>query len=354
MKKNVYRLINPRAKKKYVFRQRIKQAGFIIMGLAVLILLLGIFASWRAKKGDKPISELRYNAGNYGGKVTHLEAKKGEEPGLISKKDKEVYILVKEASDGNDTSVVRLSEKQYEKLQKKIKDSKDSVTVYGYTRYIDDAELKSSITDTAREFYPYEELTTANILGRVGAYYIDYFSSNNIFIILLYVKRAFVIWAVVLLVLGLAVYFCGDRMMKSFTGKQEYTNFGLGALDTEMNQLDAFWFDSINVYVTKNHVIGLGRGIKAVKTADIIWIYVKPVVLLDTQLYQNLFVVNNKGRRIKLSRSKWGNRTNGLILRELQTAGESIRKHNPDVAIGYSSEVQKEMEQKISALGGGK
>ena len=354
--KKVFLVKNPKAKKQYDLRKRIRLVGLCIMGFALLLLLLGVFSSWRAKKKEILFSTLMEQGG--GNRIVYLNVEKDAEPVEVmkDKKGKKVYCVVRDSDAVLETQrnkVICLSEKQLKKLSKKIKDSKDSVKIFGASTFIDNNDVKAGIAKTMQGLLPSEDINQGNIYRFVGAYYIDYFSSDNLFIILLFEKRGFIVWTVIFLVIGLVVFLTGRKMLEGFVKVKGNTNFGLGALDTEMNQLDAFWFDGLNTYATKNHVIGLGKGMRAVKYANILWIYTKPKVLLDTQLYQDVHVVDTSGKDIVLSR-KWGNRVNGQILRDLQSVGDSIKKHNPDIAVGYSSEVQNEMRPKIEALTGGK
>ncbi len=347
MSKNKYKMKNKKVKKAFILDKCFTYAGLFFLLLALLVGGLKVLKTKKAIDDMKPFREVISHGGLNDNSAVYLENKAKSEPILIMEEGKNAYALINVLDEYNNDEyfVLRLSKKDLDKLTEKVKSSAEPVRIEGYTIYMDNETLQEKTAEKLVDLFPYMTIEKGRVFGIVGAYYTQKVS-DNIALKYFEIGRSGIIAAIVLLVISLILLIVGKRLKKKSISFVAYSETNPVVLDREMGELETQWFDTLGIYATKNYIISIGLRMYVAKYANIQWIYSKEKVLLETNLYDDVVLMDKKGKLHRIARVNWGGTKSGRVRIEMQQLYDAVHKHNGDAFFGYTPELEKMMYEK--------
>ena len=339
MKAADYTFKNDRAKKVFIAPYVVKIIGLVLLGISVVVLLSNLLKTDTEVRREKPYKEMLLSEDQGVNKVVSLDVEKGTKPVTIKEDGKYRYCFVKV---GNEYFLVRMTEKQLDKLSKKLADSKTNVKVTGYTKKVND-ELKTRMAPFIAENVPGTDAVPTTVTRYTGQYYTVY-QKDKFYVMLFSIglkrTKAFII----LVVLGVLFLIVSKKLKKKAIRFAANSTVNYAALDFEMNAVESFWFDTLKVYATKNYLIGFGPVIHVIKYSNLVWIYDHQQELFKQPAFHQVKIMDVKGKLMNLSTCTFGNGRNGRITLEMRQLEENIRKHNENVEFGFSMDTKLKMQ----------
>ncbi|MBR0132905.1 MAG: hypothetical protein IJM14_07485 [Lachnospiraceae bacterium] len=337
---------NPHAKKALKGHKKTLTIGLILLLAGVGLI---VFSLIQAKKGidnPKSFSEITHRGG-HSGEIVTLNVTFIFDP-FASRENskKESYSF---ATDGEDYYIIRVTEKELEKLQNRIEDEGE-IEITGVTRKISDDKLIEHACTflNAKGIFP-GKISKNNFKGYVGAFYLDY-SKPTAFSMMFSSLSFLPFMAIAFMVIGLLVILAGYSNLKKFKKLGGVDGSEIARLDAEMNAPNALWLDDLQAYATSNHVIGLRKGVSSVKYEDILWFYMIQHMTNGIKDYRMLNYLDKTG--VEKTLTTVPNRKNNeeSVAGQINMLQQKIWENNNAVIIGYSPEIAAQMKAKAAEL----
>ena len=337
---------NPNAKKMLKGHKKRLIAGIVIMLIGAAVLGICLMVAKKGIDNPKSFSELTHKGGN-SGEIVSLDVTFLFDAFASRENSKnENYCF---ATDGKDYFMVRVTEKELDKLQSEIED-KGTVTFYGVARKISDTKLIETACTflNAKRFYD-SKISSSNYKGYIGAFYLDY-SKPGVISMLFAVEGIFAFLGIGICVVGLLFLLSGLLNMKKFKKIGGADGSEIARLDAEMNSPNALWLENLKIYATANYVIGFNKGINAVRYDEVIWFYTVQHLTNGRQDYRLLNLLDKTGVEKTIGSVPNNKKTDGAVEEQINRLEQKIWENNQQAVIGYSPAIAAEMKTKAAEL----
>ncbi len=337
---------NPHARKTFKGQKKKFIIGLVFMLAGLGLIVFSLMVAQKGLKNPKSFSEITHRGG-HSGEVVSLEVTFVFDPFASREKSKnENYCF---ATDGEDYFVIRVTEKELDDIQSRIS-SDGKVKLTGVNRKISESSLIDAACNflNAKRFFP-GKIGKSNYKGYIGSFYLDY-AKPNAFSVMMTSVNFLPFIGLVFVVLGLIIGLVGFSSLKKFKNAGGMDGSEIARLDAEMNAPNAVWLDSLSIYLTSNHVIGLDRGFWAARYEDIVWFYMVQHSTNGIKDYRMLNVLDKTGAEKTLSNVPNRKKNEESVAMEINELEKTIWENNQSVVIGYSPEIAAQMKAKAAEL----
>ncbi len=321
-----------RFKNKEIIKILKKQTINLIISLVFLFISISLIATRiylenKAKKASIYLNNVIENLNNRPNVYSNLNLYAIETFVAEStlNKDLKIYIV----SDDKHYFLATMNSKLYNKI--KAHDfTKGPYKIYGLSTKVD-ANLKKIIMDA----YSEEDFTDQDFYNLYGGVYIDTSYSNKAFPILLILGIFSLIISIGFLIKYIISKTKINRDLKRINDND------LKRIETELKSSDTLKYPENKLFLTKNYIINLNKGLKVITYDNIIWAYEN--LIKGKGKNKNILLMNKDGILITVANFKNNDENEAKIINILT----KINEKNKDILIGFSSENLKKAQAKI-------
>ena len=324
---------NERINKEYRKAMTSVIIGAILLFLAVALLGISVVKTLSNKKNAEHLNEVMYREEQRENQIAYLDvtgfyqfASYGDDLGYYIAYDEDYYYIIS------------IKEKDWDYFAKQF-DSKDVITLWGYTKLIPE-EAKSYAIEALNEEYPDENITLSDFENIFGDLMLEAGRDASVKGLGGWIKLGgtYLGGAFLAALFGLITLLLGSNNRKSFAVLQDDGFSGNRIMD-EMNDPASETYDNGALYMTENYLVDTKGSIKAIPYQDIFWMYVTSHRTNGIHDYNYLNVVTKDGRTFNCFNSKAFGKKNRENTEESHTAIiNRLLEKNPDIRVGYVQE----------------
>lgn len=330
---------NVNIKKEY--KKKIR--GIII---SVVLILIGLGCKYLSDIEVKKINKNRKDLDSIitsdvkdkANKLAYLDVKAKPFLLAVSKSTKNKYYIM---SDGEFLYIAYMSPEDYKKLNVDSITEK-SIRVEGMTKYTSKEIQKFAIDAYNEGLEEDKKITSSDFNSYFGAVYLDMTkkASDEITLPLILFIATLGIGNIMLIVTLISLFVFAKSINKLDEMK-------INELDNEMNDSTAFYYSKVRLYLTKNYIINFNGSFRAIKYADILWMYPYEVRRNGVKVSQSIKILVNDAKTYIIATIDVYTKKSKAVYDEIW---DTIASKNKDMLLGYTSENIKTMNKKIKEI----
>ena len=313
--------------------------GFILLGLCLVCIMWGIFASRDAKNNMVSFHDVIVNQNNKEDVLAYVDS--DIFPYLFASYENatEKYYLIR---DKDYMYIAYMSNEDYERLKDEslYTDGKTEKLV-GVSTLIP-TDVKKLAIETVNELWPDEEITMADFDNYFGSVYLD-MTSSEIDVAFWQIFLAFIFGMI-----GFVFIFTGLICNKRFTKNIKKLSVAEKAkIDAETLDKEAFYYNNIHLYLTPNYVILMDSTFQAIPYTDFLWLYKIEQRVNGIKSTNSIVGVANNGKTYRIAVVPALTKKYMEVYEEVF---DTIAKKNEEMLIGYTAENSKIVREKLKEI----
>lgn len=316
----------------------------LMLSVSIVLTVLSIDSYKEAVKNETSLEKIMAEEGEKRGRIAHLDVTSlpCELPCEITDNERLKYYMVYK----DDTFYfVALFDTDFERVKKQL-DEEGSVRLRGYVENITDTSIKAGALALIRQNDMAVGDGIAKQLEFIENCIVLHAMEMSEFVLYMNVSVHHLILILLFLLVSL-ILFIDSKIIRYYRLKQTE---GLRAYDVnaEIDASDAAWMPLTKVYLTKNYIVPMRKGIFPIRYSNIIWIYTEEIgngmsrkkdsevlyaMCRDRLLYR---ISKVKIRPFQFRKRARLDRETGLIIHD-------VVEKNSMVVVGYSKEINAVM-----------
>lgn len=313
--------------------------GLFLLGLCLICIIWGIFASKEAKENMPSLHDVIVN--------------QNDKENVLSYVDSDIYPYLFAGLDGNDAKYYLIRDKDYMYVAymydydyERLKD--ESLYLDGKTEKLIGVsslvptEIKKRVIDTVNELWPDEEITLADYEYYFGNVYLDMTSDA--------IDTAF--WqtflAFIFGMIGTTFVLSGLISSKRFQKNIKKLSLeDKKKIDSETLDKDAFYYANIHLYLTPSYIILMNNTFKVIPYSSLLWLYTYEQRVNGIKSTKSIIAISDDGKTNTIATIPALTKKYMEIFDEVFT---TISNKNEEMLIGYTNENCQIMHDTLKKL----
>lgn len=308
--------------------------GIMFIVLSIILIATSINKDEESLNNLTDLNDIIINEENKNDKKAYLKITNVPYKFAIYDDKTDSYYIV---TDGQYLYIAYMSDTKFFTMDEESK-LKDSKKITGITRSTS-KNIKQLAIDAYNDSMENEEdkITLADFNDYFGEVYLDttteFTDESNTYALL------------AILTFGIAITIFLVVFIKNFKYKKalkKYDNETLELLDEEMSSEEAFYYNKLKLYLTKDYVININGTFKAIKYSDILWMYPYEQRVNGIKTNQAIKVFTKDGKTSILVLINITTKSKKEMYNEIWN---TILDKNNKITIGYTSKNIKQFNQ---------